>query len=729
VKEKIIFVSNRLPVTIERKRGGFTFRQSVGGLATGLGAFYQNYESVWVGWSGMTPDQVNVKEREEIEKRLRQEYRNLPLFLSKSDIKKFYFGFCNKTIWPLFHYFPENTIYDSSFWDSYRKVNELFYKAIAEIAEPEDTIWVHDYHLMLLPALLRDTFPDARIGFFLHIPFPSFEIFRMLPWRREIAEGLLGADLIGFHTYDYVRHFRSSVRRILGYEHTLGQISTPNRVIRVDAFPMGIDYERYMAASDSREVKREIEKIRKKVGENRVILSVDRLDYTKGILHRLEAFDLFLKKNQEYKGKVILILVAVPSRTGVESYMLLKKDLDELIGKINGEHGTIGWVPVWYLYRFLPFHELTALYSVADVALVTPIRDGMNLIAKEYIAAKKDRKGVLILSGMAGAVHELGEALIVNPNNREQVASTMVEALSMPVEEQIERNSHMHLRISRYNVVRWAHDFFEKLNAVAEYQKHLNARRLTPAVKKRMGDEYRNTKRRLILLDYDGTLMPYTVRPSKASPDEELLSLLDHLLEDGGNEIVIISERDKATLDRWFGKLPLYLIAEHGVWIRERDGTWNEIEPFRNEWKEEVRAIIENYMDRTPGSFIEEKEYSLAFHFRNAEPDLAEARVNELKETLLQLTENLNLGIVEGSKVVEIKNAEINKGRAIQRWLTENQWDFIFAVGDDVTDEDMFVVLPENAHRVKVGFGLSQADYSTASVREVRELLRSFTGS
>jgi trehalose 6-phosphate synthase/phosphatase len=723
VGDRLIFVSNRLPITIEKRRGEFFFRQSVGGLATGLGSFYQSYDSEWVGWSGMTPDSVSAKDREVIETRLKEEYRNVPLFLSKTDIKNFYHGFCNKTIWPLFHYFPNYTVYEQKYWESYRKANELFLRTVEEIADPEDIFWVHDYQLMLLPALLRDRFPDARIGFFLHIPFPSFEIFRMLPWRREIAEGLLGADLIGFHTYDYVRHFLSSVRRILGYDHTFGQIVTSNRVSRVDAFPMGIDYERYSGASGNPEVKREIDRIRKKVGENRVILSVDRLDYTKGILQRLEAYDLFLRTNPRYRGKVLLILVAVPSRTGVESYMQLKKELDELIGKINGEHGTLGWVPVWYLYRYLPFHTLTALYWIADIALVTPIRDGMNLIAKEYIAAKRDRRGVLILSGMAGSVHEMGEALIVNPNNREQVAQAMGEALHMSEEEQVERNTPMHQRISRYNVIRWAQDFFDKLNTVTEYQKQFTAKRLTASIRRRIVSSYRSARRRLILLDYDGTLIPFATRPVKAVPDEELLDLLGLLVRDRENRVVIISERDRDTLDRWFGRLRLSVIAEHGVWTKERDGTWNKAESSRNDWKEEVRPVIENYMDRTPGAFIEEKEYSLAFHYRNADPDLAYVRVNELKETLFQLTENLNLGIVEGNKVVEIKNAEMNKGRAVQRWLAEDSWEFILAAGDDVTDEDMFATLPEGSFSVKVGLGLSQAEYMVVSSRDVRELL------
>jgi len=729
VNEKVIFVSNRLPVTIEKKKGGFNFRQSVGGLATGLVSFYKSYNSMWVGWSGVTRDAIGPDERANVEATLKKEYRNYPVFLTKTDIKLFYYGFCNKTIWPLFHYFPNYTVYDAKYWDAYKKVNEVFLNAIEEHAGPEDTIWVHDYHLMLLPGLLREKFPSSKIGFFLHIPFPSFEIFRLLPWRKEIAEGLLGADLIGFHTYDYARHFLSSVRRILGHEHTFGQILTSNRAIKVDAFPMGIDYERYSQASETKEVEREIEKIRKKVGDNRIILSVDRLDYTKGIIQRLEAFDHFLHTYPKYREKVTLILVAVPSRTGVETYMLLKKELDELIGKINGEHGTIGWVPVWYLYKFLPFHILTALYYMADVALVTPIRDEMNLIAKEYIAAKNNKEGVLILSGMAGAVHELGESIIVNPNNKEQVASAMDEALRMPVEEQVERNTPMHKRIERYNVITWAHDFFDKLQAIHEYQKQLNERRLTATVKKKIIEDFKRAKTRIIFLDYDGTLTPYSARPEKARPEEELLSILKSLSKDPKNEVAIISERDKKTLEEWFGGLKLNLLAEHGMWIKEKKGDWTSVEVLTGEWKEELRPIIENYMDRTPGSFIEEKEYSLAWHYRKADPDLAYVRVNELKETLLHLTENLNLGIVEGKKVIEIKNAEINKGRAVQNWLQNTKWDFVLAIGDDVTDEDLFAVLSDPAYTLKVGLGLTQAKYNIRAVKEVRELLHEFIRS
>jgi len=661
--------------------------------------------------------------KEEISEKLSAESCR-PVFLSQEDVENFYEGFCNKTLWPLFHCFTQYVVYTKSLWEAYRRANEAFCEAVIKVAESDDTIWIHDYHLMLLPKLIRERLPDVTMGFFLHIPFPSFEVFRLLPWRKEILDGLLGADLIGFHTYDYVRYFLDSVRRLIGYEHVLGQITADKRVVKVDAFPMGIHYERFAKGVLDRGVQREIKRIHKKVGERKIILSIDRLDYTKGISQRLEAFDIFLEKYPEYKEKVTLFLVAVPSRIKVEHYMLLKKEVDELIGRINGKYSTIGWTPIWYQYRFLGFPNLVALYNVADVALITPLRDGMNLIAKEFIATKTDGRGVLILSEMAGAAKELGEAIIVNPNNKEEVAEALKEALVMSDEEQMERNRIMQKRLRRYDVVRWAGDFMDSLSHIKKLQQELSARRLTQEMKKRLIGEYLKGNRRLILLDYDGTLIPFVEKPEKAKPDDELLALLEVLAREPQNDVVIISGRDKRTLGRWFSGLNVGLIAEHGIWIKEKEGTWEIIEPLGNDWKEEIRPLLEVYVDRTPGSFIEEKEFSLVWHYRKADPELASVRARELKDALLHLTANLNLGVLEGSKVIEIKSTGINKGRAALRWISKENWDFILAIGDDWTDEDVFAALPESAYSIKVGIDPSRAKFNLDSVTSVRLLLK-----
>ncbi len=719
---RLILVSNRLPLSITKRKGKLNFKPSVGGLATGLSSLYKRKNGLWVGWPGLA---LKGEEREVARAKLESE-RCHPVFLTQQEIEQYYHGFCNKTIWPLFHYFTQYVVYSKEFWGSYKKVNEKFRDAVLEVLKREDVIWVHDYHLMLLPKLLREEVPEACIGFFLHIPFPSYEVFRLLPWRKELLLGMLGADLIGFHTYDYAQHFLNSVRRILGYEHTLGQINTEERVVKVDAFPMGIDYARFSKALKSPSVRREVNRLKRKAGKKKVILSIDRLDYTKGIPLRLEAFDLFLEKNPKYLEDVVYILVAVPSRSRVEHYIQLKKRIDELVGQINGKYGTLGWTPIWYLYRFLPFHTLVALYRVADVAMVTPLRDGMNLISKEFVATKRG-KGVLILSEMAGAAKELGEALIVNPNNLDEVAEALKEALSMPEREQIRRNVIMKRRIRRYDVLKWGREFLGRLSYVKELQKGLLAKELSGRERERMLRKYSRAKSRLLLLDYDGTLIPFSEKPEDAKPDRELIEILKGLSSDERNEIVVISGRDRDSLELWFSELDIGLVAEHGAWIREGKGMWEMVEPLRSDWKDTIRPILELYVDRTPGSFIEEKEFSLVWHYRKADPELGRVRASELKDNLLHLTVNLNLRVLEGSKVIEIKNVGVDKGKAAQRWIRKRRWGFILAAGDDWTDEDLFSSLPEWAYSIKVGKGSSSAKFNVDSPFEVRKLLREFT--
>jgi trehalose 6-phosphate synthase/phosphatase len=456
----------------------------------------------------------------------------------------------------------------------------------------------------------------------------------------------------------------------------------------------------------------------------KIILSVDRLDYTKGIPQRLEAFDLFLEKYPEYKKQVTLIIVAVPSRTGVETYKMIKQQVDELVGRINGKHGTIDWMPVWYLYRFLPFKNIVSLYNMADVALVTPLRDGMNLIAKEYIAARKDGLGVLVLSEMAGAMSELAEAVIVNPNNKEDVADSLKIALTMPEEEQIERNKILKKRLQRYNVITWAKDFYNSLYGVVQRQEEISTKRLTKIRQDLLLKQYAKSKERLIFLDYDGTLVRFRDRPEMAKPDEEIYKILHVLIKDSKNEVILVSGRDKHTLDKWFGHLNIGLSAEHGVWIKSNRKTWSIVEPMQNNWKVNIFPILDLYVDKTPGSFIEEKSYSLVWHYRKSNHELGSVRARELKEDLYHLTNNLDLTILEGNKVIEIKNRGINKGRAAMRWLSDNDWDFILALGDDWTDEDLFEAMPESAYTIKVGLDASKAKYYVTGHKMVRELLQ-----
>ena len=534
--------------------------------------------------------------------------------------------------------------------------------------------------------------------------------------------------MIGFHTHDYVRHFLSSVCRIVGLEHTLGKLNIDNRIIKVDAFPLGIDYEKYSHAPTNAGVQQEAKKIRKKIGDRKIVISIDRLDYTKGIIQRLEAFDLFLSQNPEYRGKVTLIMVAVPSRTRVEDYMVLRNKLEQLVGRVNGEYGQFGWMPVWYLYRSLPFEKLTALYHVADAALVTPLRDGMNLIAKEFVAVKTDGKGVLILSEMTGAASELGEALVVNTNNKVEIVQAIKEALEMPLAEQIERNRLMHRRLSGYNASRWASDFLNALSDIRQTQQELSVRKLSEPARQKLISDFRRSEKRLLFLDYDGTLVRFVDRAEKAGPDEEIMTLLQDLSGKPKNEVVIISGRDKATINKWLDSLSTTLIAEHGAWVKQKGKDWECTEPLRGDWKATIKPILELYTDRTPRTSVEEKDFSLVWHFRRADPELAYIRTQELRGALLNLTANLDVGVFEGNKILEVRHLGINKGRAAELWLEEQNWDFIMAAGDDYTDEEMFAVMPDNAYSIKVGLSISKARFNVDTVYEIRRLLKELAG-
>jgi len=723
---RLLFVSNRLPVTVRWAKNGLEYERSAGGLSNALSSFYKKYESIWFGWPGADINIAEEEEQKKIRKKLIREYRAYPVRLSSSDINMYYCGFSNKTIWPLFHYFAHLAEYNNEYWEAYKRVNRIFCDEISKRVAPDDTVWIHDYHLMLLPEMLKKDFSDIKIGFFLHIPFPSFEIFRLLPWRKEVLSGLLGSDLIGFHTYDYVRHFLSSVRRLLGYDTALGQISAPGKIVKADVFPLGIEYRKFSKALRSSKVQKEIRRQSGTAAGKKIILSVDRLDYTKGIYQRLEAFEYFLNKYPGFKGRVTLIVVAVPSRINVDSYRKLKNEIDELIGRINGRHGTFDWMPVWYRFDSLPFHELAALYNMADVALVTPVRDGMNLIAKEFVASKADRRGVLVLSEMAGAAQELGEALIVNPNNREEVAANIKKALEMDSGTQIQRNEKMQERLQTYDVIRWAHDFIARLENFNEKQKKFIAGKLTAIQQKQLISDYCAASGRLLLLDCDGTLWEVSENTQRAGPCRELLKSIAAISYDGKNDVCILSGRDKKTIEKWFGEINnLILSAENGAWIREKNNKWQLTEPLITDWKYEIIPIIKLFVDRTPGSYFEEKEYSLVWDYKKVDSELAALRLGELNEDLLSITSNLDIGIVEGGHFIEVKNTGINKGKIALRFLNQREYDFILAMGDDVTDEKTFSILPQNAYSVKVGLHPfpSRAKFKVDSPKEARSLI------
>jgi trehalose 6-phosphate synthase/phosphatase len=729
-KKRMIVVSNRLPFTVREEAGDLKFVGSVGGLATGLSSYLEFLrdhpcefrDCLWVGWPGSS---ISEEKREGLRARALDEFNAVPVFLSEEEIEKFYQGFCNKTIWPLFHYFQVYTNYDDAHWKNYVEVNRSFCRTLLDHIEPDDTLWIHDYHLMLLPAMIREQLPSTSIGFFLHIPFPNFEIFRLLPskWRREILNGLLGADLIGFHTNDYRQDFLRCVIRILGYDANMGEMIVGDRIVKAETFPMGIDYGKFHNGASNPVIRQERDDLRKQLGEAKVIFSIDRLDYTKGIVNRLEAFETFLESYSSWRGQVILMLIVVPSRVAVEHYEMMKNQIEALVGKINGRFGGPDWTPIIYMFRTLTFFPLVAMYASSDVALITPLRDGMNLIAKEYIASREDKTGVLILSEMAGSSKELLEAVIINPNNRNEIAEALFEALNMPEDEQIRRNTIMQQRLQRYDVVRWATDFLEDLGNAKNASRKYLAKVLCPNTPNRIIEHYHSSSRRLFLLDYDGTLVPFATVPQNAVPSRVLLGILHKLSEASCNEVVIISGRERSFLERWFSGLKVNLIAEHGAWVKERDQDWLSMPKPINEWKSKLKPLFERYVDRVAGSFVEEKDFALVWHYRGVEHEPGKLSAQELKDHLLALTANIDVHVVQGNKTVEARIAGVNKGTGGLRFISRGFYDFILCIGDDTTDEDLFAVLPETAYSIRVGLGGTCATHTIAGVEEVIQLL------
>ncbi|WP_430468348.1 bifunctional alpha,alpha-trehalose-phosphate synthase (UDP-forming)/trehalose-phosphatase [Winogradskyella ouciana] len=723
---KTIIVSNRLPLQVSIQKNSLEISPSVGGLATGMKSVHADGNGIWVGWSGIPENELSPSLEKEVEKKIKKE-KCVSVPLSNEDIEDYYEGFSNNALWPLFHYFMEYTNFEQHEWEAYKRVNEKFAEVVIDNLDDGDTVWVHDYQLLLLPQLIKDKKPNTTIGFFLHIPFPSYEIFRTFPWREEILTGMLGADLLGFHTYDYERHFLSSVKRILRLDVNFNKINYHDRIIKVDSFPMGIDYNKFHnAALEHRSGSLEKSELRKRLEEHvtedkKLILSIDRMDYTKGIPNRIKAFEYFLDNYPKYKEKVRLVMLAVPSRSNVPQYQKLKRETDELVGRINGKFATVSWTPIWYFYRSMPFEDLIDLYISSDVALITPIRDGMNLVAKEYIATRTEGNGVLVLSEMAGASKEMNEALLINPNSFQNFAENLERALTMPLNEQENRIKFLQKRLKRYDVEKWAEEFFKSLQETEQDRNTIVTKKLTGDYEKSFVEKFKSKKKKMLLLDYDGTLVGFKDNPQDAKPDDELFELLDRLHEKA--TLVLISGRDKDTFQRWFGHKSYNLVTDHGVWLYQNE-EWTALERLKTDWMQSIRPILETFVDSTPGTFIETKNYSLAWHYRTADPELAKIRTMELNTVLTSMVANNGLSILEGNKVIEIKSSNVNKGRVVNRLLIENDYDFITVIGDDWTDEYMFEEAPDWAYTIKVGLTKTKAKYQIKDPKQVRQLLQ-----
>ncbi|MCP3987419.1 MAG: bifunctional alpha,alpha-trehalose-phosphate synthase (UDP-forming)/trehalose-phosphatase [bacterium] len=697
---RIVVMSNRLPFTYSRTAGGLKRQPSPGGLVSALEPTLRRRGGTWIGWPG-----VELKKGERISTRA-DTYRVAPVALSETDITRYYHGFSNRTLWPLFHSLPGHTQFVRKDWNVYADVNERFADVALRHARNAELVWIHDYHLMLTPEFMRRAHREARLAFFLHIPFPPFDIFRLCPWDKELLRGLIACDLIGFHIEYYAQNFIDCAEKILGarVDREAMIIEDGDRVAKVGVFPIGIEFDLFQeqAMRARRESQRE-----------RVVLGVDRLDYTKGIPERIRAFERLLELHPRHKGNVVLLQLAVPSRSQVAEYRDLKSEIDELVGQVNGRFATSTWSPIRYLYRSFPRDRLCGLYRDADVALVTPLRDGMNLVAKEYVACQVDDPGVLILSRMAGAAETMREALQVNPFDLDGTAEAIHRALTMDEEERASRISSLRRRERRDNVEAWVEYFLTAGSGESAHLEPISEREIQNWLR-----GYVKNYPLCLFLDYDGTLTPLVSHPSKAVLSTDMREVLMSCARRVDTEVSIVSGRSLDDVRKIVGEPSLIYAGNHGL---EVEGP--EIKRFRHEdlvhYEARAHELFEALEEIAgEGAWTEAKGPTLTFHLRK----VPEARRSHYLTIARKLMTKHGYQARDAHAAVEARPPiGWDKGRAVLHILRElygPDWSErvrVIYVGDDQTDEDAFRFLSGLAMTFRVG----SADTPTAALHRL----------
>lgn len=683
----LVVLSNRLPFHIVRDEDGrMTKVRSPGGLVTALTPALQSRGGVWIGWPGVTRED---ERQGPVGRNPRNVgYRIAEVPLSTQELTAYYGGFSNRTIWPLFHYFVGRMEVDRAWWSAYDNVNQRFAETAAGVADPNALVWVHDYQLLRVPHHLRGAAPHLASALFLHVPFPAADVFRILPWSREILHGMLCADYVGFHVQTYVRHFLDAAELLLGcdVDADKGIVRYDGRDVSVGAHSISIDVAEAealagaMVPGRTRPLEAPVE-----------ILSVDRLDYTKGIVRRMVAIEKVLQRQPERARRIRFTQILVPSRERVPDYRQLKREIDEAVGRVNGRFSSGGWSPVRYIARPVPREDLFAMYRQADVALVTPLRDGMNLVAKEYVASQLDDSGVLILSEMAGAAEELQEALIVNPFNLDAVASAVQRALTMPEQERRARMSALRSRVRSHDVYAWTTEFLEAADRAVRRARE-SASPALDDVTSRVGPWLAERSQIALLLDYDGTITPIVERPEAARLSESACLALQAASRTPGIDVSIVSGRSLADVRERVGLPNLTYVGNHGFEIE------GPALGFRHEAVDQITATIKGTAEALReldirGALVEEKGPTLAFHYRGvAERDRAEAV--RRAQTVMR---RRRLHVVEGKLVLDGRpGVDWHKGHAVV-WLLGQRYGADWPsrvralfIGDDSTDEDVF---------------------------------------
>ncbi|EFJ09193.1 trehalose phosphate synthase [Selaginella moellendorffii] len=734
-KQRLLVVANRLPVSATRKGDTqWSLEVSAGGLVSALLGVKQ-FQVIWIGWPGVyVQDDVG---RQSLAQAL-EEKGFVGVLLDEATVDQYYNGYCNNVLWPLFHYIglrQEDRLAATrslqSQFNAYKRANQLFADAVIKNYQEGDFVWCHDYHLMVLPSYLKEYNSHMKVGWFLHTPFPSSEIYRTLPLRAELLQGVLAADLVGFHTYDYARHFVSACTRILGLEGTPEGVEDQGKITRVAAFPVGIDSERFTHAVETEAVKQHIQELSARFAGRKVMLGVDRLDMIKGIPQKLLAFEKFLEENPEWRDKVILVQIAVPTRTDVLEYQKLASQVHEIVGRINGRYGSLTTVPIHHLDRSMKFPELCALYAITDVLLVTSLRDGMNLVSYEFVACQNVKKGALVLSEFAGAAQSLGAgSILINPWNIIESANAIAEALNMPEEEREERHRHNFMHVTTHSAQVWAETFtrqvllfsFLFLNSRTYSTSEMNdsileAELRTLHIPPQLPTEkaianYSASKNRLMILGFNSTLTAQVEAPRGRAPDQiremkirlhpNLKEVFNVLCTDPKTTIVILSGSERAVLDEAFGEFDMWLAAENGMFLRHTQGEWMTTMPehLNMDWVESVQLVFEYFCERTPRSFVETRETSLVWNYKYADVEFGRVQARDMLQHLWTgPISNAAVDVVQGGKSVEVRPVGVSKGSAIDRILGEivhskhmlSPIDHVMCIGHFLSkDEDIY---------------------------------------
>ncbi|XP_058092649.1 alpha,alpha-trehalose-phosphate synthase [UDP-forming] 1-like [Magnolia sinica] len=693
-------------------------RQSITSLFSHFVKGVKELEAKWIGWAGLyVPDEIGQRS---LTKAL-AEKKCVPIFLDKETVNLYYDGYCNNILWRLFNYLglphedcrPATTHSLQPQFDAYKKANQMFADMVARHYEDGDVVWCHDYHLMFLPKFLKEYNSKMKVGWFLHTPFPSSEVHRMLPSRSELLISVLAADLVGFHTYDYARHFVSACTRILGFEGTHQGVENQGKLTRVSVFPVGIDFDRFLQALELPQVQDNIKELTERFAGQKVILGVDRLDMIKGIPQKLLAFEKFLEDNPKWQEKLVLLQIAIPTRDQVPEYRKLKSQVHEIVGRVNGRFGTLTAVPIHHLDYSIDFHSLCALYAFSDVILLTSLRDGMNLASYEYVACQDSKKGVLILSEFAGAAQSLGAgAILVNPWNITEVALSIGHALNMPADEREKRHQHNFQHVTTHTSQEWTEMFVSELNdTIAEAQ--IRTRRVQPLLPVKATVEcFLQTSNHFLILGFNATMTEPVVSPGKRRDDQikemelklhsELKEPLAIICNDPKTTVLVISGSSRAVLDDNFGDYNLWLAAEHGIFLRSTKGEWMTTMPdlLDMDWVDSVKAVLEYFKVRTPRSYLEFREILLSWNYKYADVEFGRLQAWDMLQHLWTgPISNAAVDIVQGSRSVEIRPVGVTKGTAIDSIIGQiahaksmvTPFDYVLCLGHFLgKDEDIY---------------------------------------